>query len=71
MTFVEILPSIQALPRADRVRLMQYLATELAREEGVTSELEAIFPVWTPFNSGDAAQVLVQCLRDCETRSCP
>ena len=35
MSLAELLPSLQGLPRADKLRAVQFLVTELAKEEKV------------------------------------
>ncbi|MCR4414256.1 MAG: hypothetical protein NUV77_17705 [Thermoguttaceae bacterium] len=63
MSLAELFPAVKTLPRADKLRLMQYLVVDLAREEGVPLlEAEADYPVWTPLNAFDAAETLMQLL---------
>lgn len=63
MSLTELLPELQALPRADKLRLMQFLVSELAKEEGVTLlETDKTYPVWTPYNAFEAADVLLKAL---------
>jgi hypothetical protein len=60
----ELLPQVQALPKADKLRLMQFLVFELAREEGVTLfQADADYPIWTPYNAFDAASTLLSALK--------
>jgi hypothetical protein len=59
MSLVELLPNVRALPRTDRIRLIQLLAEELASEEAtlpLASETE--YPVWSPYDSFAAAATL-------------
>jgi len=49
MSMNELLPSVEELPRSDKLRLMEWLAAQLAKEEGVpllSSEVE--YPVRLP-----------------------
>ena len=63
MSLVEIIPVLQALPRADKLRLLQFLVFELAQEEGVGwLDPEAAYPIWTPHNAFEAADTLLQAL---------
>ena len=39
MSLTELLPSIQSLPRSDKVRLIQLLAADVAGEEAMESNL--------------------------------
>jgi hypothetical protein len=57
----ELVPAVRALSRADKLRLIQLLVVELAREEGVPLiEVGASYPVWTPHHAFDAAAVLLR-----------
>src|SRR5438105_3998543 len=64
MTFAELLSSVQALSRADRLRLIQFLVGEIAREEGVAPlEADKDYPVWTPYNAFEGASTLLGALK--------
>jgi hypothetical protein len=59
----ELVPALHALSRADKLRLIQHLVVELAREEGVPlGEMATSYPVWTPHHAFDAAAVLLKAL---------
>ena len=63
MSLVEIIPVLQALPRADKLRLLQFLVFELAQEEGVGwLNPETAYAIWTPYNAFEAADTLLQAL---------
>lgn len=63
MSLAEIVPVVQALPRADKLRLVQLLVVDLAREEGVLLvEVGTPYPVWTPYHAYEAAAVMLQAL---------
>ena len=65
MLVTELLPKVQALPRADKLRLMQFLVFELAREEGITLlQPGQDYPIWTPYNAFDAATTLLNALEE-------
>ncbi|EDN69593.1 hypothetical protein BGP_1939 [Beggiatoa sp. PS] len=38
MSITEILPQVESLPHADKFRLIQFLISKLAREEGISLE---------------------------------
>lgn len=64
MSLVEMLPNLQKLERADKLRAIQYLIVELAKE-GVSLLLPHVtYPIWTPLNSFKAADSLLKVLRD-------
>ncbi len=67
MTISELFPALSHLTRADKLRVMQHLATELVGEE-VLGEHEAHltpgteYPVWSPHTAYDAADALLSAL---------
>lgn len=66
MSLSEILPTLQAPPRDDKLRLVQFLVNDPAREEGVGPiEAGTQYPIWPPHEAFDAAAVL---LRDLEAQ---
>ena len=65
MTVVELYPKVKMLPRADKLRLMQFLVIDLAQEDGIPLlAADAEYPVWTPINAFEAADTLFQMLQD-------
>ncbi len=63
MTLEELLPTLRELSRADKLRAMQFLVLELAREEGASLSAEAEYPIWTPYNAFEAADTLKKMLQ--------
>lgn len=56
----DLLPALRSLSRADKIRAIQLLADELAREEAIPSfPVGASFPIWTPFGAFDAAEKML------------
>ncbi|BAZ49275.1 hypothetical protein NIES4103_18870 [Nostoc sp. NIES-4103] len=62
MTVAELFPTLRSLTRADKLKVMQFLVAELAREEEPTLEPGATYSVWSPLNSHEAAHKLAQLL---------
>ena len=55
----DLLPALRSLPRSDKLRVNELLAADLAREESPSLvEAGAIYPVWTPIDTFEAAAVL-------------
>lgn len=53
---------IQSLPRADKLKLIQLLAQELAETEGPPAlQAGQSYPVWSPDQAFAAAETLLQC----------
>lgn len=69
MSMTELYSVVQALPRGEKLRLVQLLVAELARDEGICVLREgAQYPVWTPYHAFDAARALLQALEGERTR---
>jgi hypothetical protein len=62
MPLTELLPILQELSRADKLRVLQFLVLELAKEEGALLTPEASYPIWSPYEAFDAAAVLLKVL---------
>ncbi len=61
----KLLPKVQALEKADKLRLMQFLVFELAREEDISLlQPDEDYPIWTPYNAFDAAATLLDVLKE-------
>ena len=61
----DLLLKLRTLPRADKLRVMQFLVSELAKDEGLLLfEQESDYPLWTPYNAFDAAKTLLDVLRE-------
>jgi hypothetical protein len=68
MSLNELLPILQALSRTDKLLLLQFLAFELAKEEGVTTlETNGSYPIWTPYDAFEAADILLKALENEDT----
>lgn len=68
MSLTDLLPEVRALPHPDKLRLLRFLADELARDSGVPKfEEDSVFPVWTPFGQHEAARALHELLQSEET----
>ena len=64
MSLTELFLAIKMLPRADKLRLMQFLVIDLAQEESISLlSAGAEYPIWTPLNAFDAADTLLQMLQ--------
>jgi len=61
MSLNDLLSSLRQLDLGDKLRVMHFLISEIAREEQV--ELQAgSYPIWSPYNADDAASVLLRAL---------
>ncbi len=64
MSFAELMPTLLELNRADKLRAMQLLANELAKEENAVLVSEDELPVWSPHEAHEAAHILLQALEE-------
>jgi hypothetical protein len=59
MTIVELLPQLQALPRIEKLRIVQFLIGEIAREEALQPLIPgADYTIWSPYDAYEAATTL-------------
>lgn len=61
MSINELAPILSSLDRADKLRVMQLLIQELAKEEGALLTGDS-YPIWSPYHSFEAANVLLEAL---------
>jgi len=65
MSLTELFPNVKLLPRADKLRLIQFLVVELAQEDGISLLTPgAEYPIWTPLNAFGAAETLMKMLEN-------
>ena len=57
---LELLPTLNELNRAEKLRVMHYLVTELEKEETLLPA--GNYPVWSPYDSQEAAAFLLHAL---------
>jgi hypothetical protein len=63
MDLSEMLPTLHALPRPEKWRLVQLMVADLAREEEMSSiEAGGAYPIWSPYHAFDAADALLKVL---------
>ena len=63
MTLSEVLPTVQSLPRADKLRLIQLLAADVAHDDGIVLDVaDKTVPIWSPHDSLQGAATLLRVL---------
>ena len=68
MQLNELLPTLETLPKADKLRAIQFLVFELAKDEEINLfESGQSYPVWTPHNAFSAADTLLNALQEDKT----
>ncbi len=64
MSLAELIPLVDSLSQSDKLSLFKLLAVQIPK-----AELQAIFsaseyPVWSPYDATEAANILMQMIRD-------
>jgi hypothetical protein len=62
MTTTDLFSTLRGLPRVEKLKAMQFLIAELAKEEEPTLQAGATYSLWSPLNSHEAAHKLGQLL---------
>lgn len=64
MVLVDLLPEIRSLSRGDKLRLLQLLAADVAREESILGANDEIAPpLWSPYDEFEGAAELLNVLK--------
>ena len=64
LTVTDILPLVRQLNRAEKLHLMQVLVSELAQEETDLIQPGLEYPVWSPYDAYEAADIMLRILRE-------
>jgi hypothetical protein len=65
VSLAELWPHLRALPRAEKLRAIQFLAEDLfGEEQGDLLLPEGTYPIWSPWNAYEAAAELLHALQD-------
>jgi len=63
MLLVELMSQVEQLPKIDKLRLMEFLAKSLVKDEEPNFFIaNQEYPVWSPYNCSEAANVLMNLL---------
>lgn len=62
MTTAELFLTLKSLPRLEKLKVMQFLIMELARDEEPSLQSGATYSLWSPLNSHEAAHQLAELL---------
>ena len=67
MTLAELLPALHGVAKSDKLRAIQILAADVAREdEEMNVQNVSTFPVWSPCEAYEGADVLLRLLEEDE-----
>lgn len=59
-----LLPALKALQHHEKLFVIQFLAAELSRQQHEFLLSDVVYPVWSPYDSYEAAEVLLQALKN-------
>ncbi|MBD2774804.1 hypothetical protein [Iningainema tapete] len=62
MVSTELIEPDRKLNRACKLQVIQLLATELANEENKLIQSGASYPVWSPYDAVEAANIMLEAL---------
>lgn len=65
MTLTDLLPKLQELSRADKLRAIEFLESELAKEQTLSLLKDGqTYEVWSPYDAFEAAHILGKMLEE-------
>lgn len=67
MVPIELLGTLRSLNRADKLHVMQFLISELAQQELDLLKPGMSYPVWSPYDAVDAADIMLEVLKNAES----
>ncbi len=67
MVSIDLLSTLRELSRADKLHVMQFLISELVQQELDLLKPGMSYPVWSPYNAVDAADAMLEVLKNAES----
>ena len=68
MVSSELISTLRGLSRADKFYVMQVLISELAQQETELIKPDQSYPVWSPYDSVEAADRMLKVLKAAQTQ---
>jgi len=69
MISIELLNTLRALNRGEKLHILQILVSELAQEEAHLLRPEGTYPIWSPYDAYEAVDTLLTMLNAPERES--
>ena len=66
MVSTELLNTLRALDRAEKLHILQVLVLELAQEEALLLRPDMTYAVWSPYDAHEAAEAMLKLLKTSE-----
>lgn len=64
----QLLPALRALEQHEKLYIIQFLAAELSRQQREFSLPEGVYPVWSPYDSYEAAEDMLQAIKNRQSK---
>lgn len=64
---IQLLPALRALEQHEKLYIIQFLAAELNREHLLIVP-GGEYPVWSPYDSYEAAEAMLQAIKDKQSK---
>lgn len=68
MVSAELISTLRELSRADKFYIMQVLISELAQQETDLIKPDQSYPVWSPYDAVEAADIMLKVLQAAKTQ---
>ena len=68
MVSAELISTLRELSRADKFYIMQVLISELAQQETELIKPNQSYPVWSPYDAVEAADIMLKVLEAAKTQ---
>jgi hypothetical protein len=68
MVSADLLATLRGLDRADKFYVMQVLLSELAQQETDLIQSGQEYPVWSPYDSFEAADTMLKVLQEAKNQ---
>jgi hypothetical protein len=68
MVSPQLISTLRELSRADKLQIMQVLISDLAQQESDLIKPDQSYPVWSPYNADEAADIMLKALQAAQTQ---
>jgi hypothetical protein len=63
MVSAQLISTLRELSRADKLQIMQVLISDLAQQESDLIKPDQSYPVWSPYDADEAADIMLKALQ--------
>jgi hypothetical protein len=67
MTLDELFPTLRDLNRTEKLQAIQFLASELAKEDEMRLKAGAEYEIWSPYDAYEAADTMMRLLNESQS----